>query len=113
MMEMFFIHPQSYNVLWSNSVSVYGMQKKNTGIIVFNISPMEPALDSFQSQFLINFRYKVDQGEIQEIKTSCDLLSPKIIKGDNSIFAENDNFKLAINFIYLGYNDEKNSFGLK
>lgn len=102
-MEMYFIHPQTYMVLWSNSIQVFGLQKKNTGVTVFNVSPIEPALDSFQSQFLITFRYKIDQGEVQEVKSSCDLLSPKIKKGDNTINVEIANTKLSINFNYLGY----------
>lgn len=113
MMEMYFIHPQSYLVLWSKSVNVFGLQKKNTGGTVFNISPIEPVLDSFQSQFLVNFRYTIDQGETMELKTTCDLLSPKTKKGYNTITVEQGSHTLAISFNYQGYNETKNSFSLQ
>lgn len=112
-MEMYFIHPQSYLVLWSKSVTVFGLQKKNTGVTVFNISSIEPILDSFQSQFLVTFRYTIDQGETMEMKTTCDLLSPKIKKGNNSITVEQGGHSLAMTFCYQGYNEEKNAFGLQ
>mmetsp|Transcript_12035 Transcript_12035/g.12055 ORF Transcript_12035/g.12055 Transcript_12035/m.12055 type:complete len:424 (+) Transcript_12035:191-1462(+) len=112
-MEVYFIHPQSYLVLWSKSAKVFGLQKKNTGVTVFNIFSIEPVLDSYQSQFLVTFRYTIDQEETMEMKTTCDLLSPKIKKGNNTITVEQGGHSLAITFCYQGYNEENNAFGLQ
>lgn len=111
--EMYILHPQNYMVVWSNSTTVYGMQKKDTGATVFNISPIEPMLDCYLNSFIIKIIYKIDQGEIKEIVAACDLLDHKTRIGNNVFQFEQNNEKLVMSFTYLGYNEEKEAFGLQ
>ena len=92
--EFNILHPENHLTMWSNSTSVYGMLKKNSGSIVFNISPMEPVLEWCLGSFIVKIRYKIDQDEIKEISALLDLLNPSTKLGNNVLLINKPSEKL-------------------
>lgn len=111
--EMSILHPDNSMMVWGNSTTVYGLYKKNTGVCVFNVSPIEPMLDCCLSSFVVRIRYKVDNDDIKEIIGFCDLLDPKTRIGSNVLKVEKNNEKMTMSFNYLGYIEEKQAFVLQ